>query len=387
MRRKAFILLFMMMTFFPHPASASMKEDVKNGNVLYNKKKFADARKVYQDAVSKNPGSGIASFNLGDSLYREGNYSSAVTNFNNAIATGKDKFVQASDYNIGNVYYRMAGSLQVGEVAKAKEKLETSVKFYKRAIDLDPKDKDAKFNYEFVRNRLNQLVENKDQKQEQKKQDKQQQDKKQQDKKKENQDKNQDKKEQEKNDSNQDKDNKDQEQNKSQGNTPQGGGGSGESKDKDNKDKEENKNKSQGGQGDEPKKAESGGNESKDQKPSKGKDQEEQKNGKQEEAKQDEEDKRDQQKPQQAGQNKEEQQDAAKEGQKNQPAQEKESAGEKDKGGLESYKSPGSEGEAREMSEQEAKMMLEGYRGEEATGRTVRMRKKTVDLPEPARDW
>ncbi|MCX5686774.1 MAG: hypothetical protein NTW09_04885, partial [Candidatus Omnitrophica bacterium] len=59
---------------------------------------------------------------------------------------------------------------------------------------------------------------------------------------------------------------------------------------------------------------------------------------------------------------------------------------EKSGGGLEGYQSPEPQ-EGREMSEQEAKMMLEGYKGEEATGRAVRMRKRVIDLPEPAKDW
>ena len=39
------------------------------------------------------------------------------------------------------------------------------------------------------------------------------------------------------------------------------------------------------------------------------------------------------------------------------------------------------------MSEQEAKMLLEGYKGEEATGRVIKMRRKPIDMPEPAKDW
>jgi hypothetical protein len=40
-----------------------------------------------------------------------------------------------------------------------------------------------------------------------------------------------------------------------------------------------------------------------------------------------------------------------------------------------------------EMTEQEAKMLLEGYKGEEATGKVIKMRRKSIDMPEPAKDW
>jgi len=39
------------------------------------------------------------------------------------------------------------------------------------------------------------------------------------------------------------------------------------------------------------------------------------------------------------------------------------------------------------MSEEEAKMLLEGYKGEEATGRVIKMRRQHVDMPDPAKDW
>ena len=54
---------------------------------------------------------------------------------------------------------------------------------------------------------------------------------------------------------------------------------------------------------------------------------------------------------------------------------------------MQAYQAPQSEGQGAEMSEQEAKMLLEGYKGEEATGMAVRMRKKKIDLPEPSKDW
>jgi len=61
--------------------------------------------------------------------------------------------------------------------------------------------------------------------------------------------------------------------------------------------------------------------------------------------------------------------------------------GKDEKGGLTAYQAPQSQADQGEMSEQEAKMLLDGYRGEEATGKTIRMRCKPVNEPEPERDW
>jgi hypothetical protein len=39
------------------------------------------------------------------------------------------------------------------------------------------------------------------------------------------------------------------------------------------------------------------------------------------------------------------------------------------------------------MTEEEAKMLLEGYKGEEATGQSIKMRRKQVSMPDPDKDW
>ena len=39
------------------------------------------------------------------------------------------------------------------------------------------------------------------------------------------------------------------------------------------------------------------------------------------------------------------------------------------------------------MTKEEAAMLLEGYKGEEATGQSIHMRRKQVPLPEPDKNW
>jgi hypothetical protein len=60
---------------------------------------------------------------------------------------------------------------------------------------------------------------------------------------------------------------------------------------------------------------------------------------------------------------------------------------EEEDSGLTAYQSPQQTAEPGQMTEQEAKMLLEGYKGEEATGKTIKMRKKRIDMPEPSKDW
>ena len=128
------IIGLILVSVFSMPAFASVKEDVKKGNLLYNSKKYSDAAKAYQEALSQDPASGIASLNLGAAKYKENGYSAAIERFNNAIASGDIDLIPASDYNIGNAQYRMGAALENSNVKKAGEYYETALKFYKRSI-------------------------------------------------------------------------------------------------------------------------------------------------------------------------------------------------------------------------------------------------------------
>lgn len=362
-------------------APASLKEDVKSGNLLYNNKNYKEAEKKYEEALSGKPGSGIANFNIGAAQYKENSYLKAVGSFNKAVASGDNSLIWAADYNTGNCQYKL-GEQVSSDREKAKEYFETALKFYKRSMELNPDDRDAKFNYEFVDNKLKELSAPPEKKEDEKK--------------------------------NQNKDKKD---DKDKG---QGSGGKGqnekENKDKkkdDQKDKQQqqqqqNQNQQQQQQQKEKQDAGSGGQGPKEKQKDEGQEKEDQGAGGQEQDKenqkeeekqkgqeaggQGQQEKKDEQKKQQ-GQEGEEQEEKQneKEGQGQaggQAEQEKEKpeAG-KDSKGLEFYQAPQGEGEEREMTKEEAAMLLEGYKGEEATGRQIRMRREAIRVSDPDKDW
>ena len=113
----------------------SASYDVRKGNLLYNDKRYADAAKKYEEALSQDPSAGIASLNLGVVKYRENGYGAAIEKFNNAIASGSPVLIPLSDYNIGNAQYRMGAPFEDKDWKKAKDFYETALKFYKRSID------------------------------------------------------------------------------------------------------------------------------------------------------------------------------------------------------------------------------------------------------------
>lgn len=354
---KHIVILSICVMLFCSRAIASVEDDVKKANGLYNDKKYREAAALYGEALKKMPSYALANFNNGAALYKSSSYSQSVDAFNKAITSGRDKIIQASDYNIGNAYYRIGGQkAKAQDTESAKRMYENALKYYKRAITLDAKDRDAKYNYEFVSNKLKELKDNRENKQEEK----------QRDQKKKDEDKNREK------------------------NKPDEKQGAGQKKDKQEdaglsgqgrSEKNDKKDSGQGSEGDNSQKQGASGEE----KETEGGSAQDQTTDEKSEGSE---------KVESGRENKEREGEAQEEsGSREETAMTGAESGtgrtEKARAeggdGLQFYQPPQKEGE--EMSKQQAKMLLEGYKGEEATGRAIRMMRQPVDLAEPEKDW
>ncbi len=116
-------------------------KQVKEGNELYAQGKYDEANNKYRDALIDNPESPIVHFNLGDVLYKKKNYEEAVKSFDKTTSSEDILQQSKSYYNLGNTLYRMG-------------KLPESIQMYKKALELNPEDEDAKYNIEFVRTKI-----------------------------------------------------------------------------------------------------------------------------------------------------------------------------------------------------------------------------------------
>lgn len=184
--KTVYVLLLMLMTvFFCCPkARADAAKLTKQANRLYKEEKYAEALEKYKEAGNLKPDSDIIHFDAGAAFYKTGDYKNAVGSLTKALSTEGEDLEAKATYNIGNSKYRLG-------------LLEESLDYYKRAIELDALDEDAKFNYEFVKKKLEEKQDQEKQKeQEQKKPQSQKEEKKEEEKEKEK--KEQDQKEQEK---------------------------------------------------------------------------------------------------------------------------------------------------------------------------------------------
>jgi Ca-activated chloride channel family protein len=159
------IILFLL-TLSGSSLALAQKEapDIYKGNEFYRKQQFDKAAEAYQQALKKNPRSGIANFNAGNATFRQNKFDEALNSFDNTISNAADKDLQQQAfYNKG--------------VAFSKEqRLEESIEAWKKALQMNPADKDTRENLEKALRAL------KKKKEEEKKQKDKQQQKKQQEK-------------------------------------------------------------------------------------------------------------------------------------------------------------------------------------------------------------
>ena len=112
------------------------------GIELYQKKEFNKASQKFSDALNDKPTDSTLTYNLGNSLYKEGQFEKALQNYSKLVEKETNNLIkQKSTYNMGNTLYRM-------------NKLDESVLAYKKALELDSTDMNAKYNLEFVREQI-----------------------------------------------------------------------------------------------------------------------------------------------------------------------------------------------------------------------------------------
>lgn len=176
-------------------ATFAQQNRVREGNKLYEEKKYKEAASVYQNALKKNPNYLPGIFNLGNALYQEKNYDASRKTFDAVAKKTNDlRIKSSSDYNVGNTYM-------------SEQKWQEAVDAYKHALRKNPLDEDAKYNLSYALTKMKQNQggggknndKNKDQNKDQQNKNKDQQNKDQQDQNKDqqqNQDNKQDQKDQ-----------------------------------------------------------------------------------------------------------------------------------------------------------------------------------------------
>lgn len=140
----------------------SLRSQVVEGNRLFSEGNFGDAIEAYGQALVDHPDSPLLNFNMGTAHYKAGKYTQALSSFSRVQANPEDSAQDAgriarTAYNTGNTQYQMGAQTEEQNPQAALTAYTNALASYRRALGADPTDQDAKFNYEFVAERIEEL--------------------------------------------------------------------------------------------------------------------------------------------------------------------------------------------------------------------------------------
>jgi tetratricopeptide (TPR) repeat protein len=133
------------------------------GLKAYQQQKYDDALKQFETELAQHPdhrASDKLQFDTGAAAYKLGDYNKALQSFSQALLSPDLSIQSKGHYNLGNTLY------QRGEGEKTDENKLTNwtdaLKHYEETLKLEPENREAKENYEFVKNKIEELKKKKE---------------------------------------------------------------------------------------------------------------------------------------------------------------------------------------------------------------------------------
>ena len=109
----------------------------------YNNNEFEKARQYYESILIDRNDDPAANFGLGATAFQQLDYAAAMKGFETALGTDNDKLKSSAYYNMGNILAQ-------------NQRLEESLAFFRKSLELNPSDLDSKINYELIKFQLQQ---------------------------------------------------------------------------------------------------------------------------------------------------------------------------------------------------------------------------------------
>ncbi|MFN3306014.1 MAG: tetratricopeptide repeat protein, partial [Candidatus Kapaibacteriota bacterium] len=139
---KVKILILLLLIYANSLWSQTSTDLLRKGNSKYKESRYEEAELNYRKALEQNPNERRAVYNLGNSLFKQGKYNESQQKYLEIINSAKEKDEKAiAHYNLGNSYLK-------------EKKYKESIEQYKKALKLNPKDFDSKYNLEYARRML-----------------------------------------------------------------------------------------------------------------------------------------------------------------------------------------------------------------------------------------
>ena len=172
---KSLLTLLLLLAVSFTVSAQKERQLVRDGNKLYNEKKFSDAEVKYKKSLEVNKSSVPANYNLGNAFYQQGKFDEATKQYE-TVSSNKD----LNNDQKAKAFHNLGNSML--EAKKYPESIEA----YKNSLKINPKDNDTRYNLAYAQSMLQQQQQqqqqnkdNKDQKKDQKNQKKDQKEQKQ----------------------------------------------------------------------------------------------------------------------------------------------------------------------------------------------------------------
>ena len=107
----------------------------------YNNNEFEKARQYYESVIMDRNDDPAANFGLGSTAFQQQDYAAAMKGFETALGTDNNELKSSAYYNMANILAQ-------------NQRLEESLAFFRKSLELDPSDLDAKINYELIKFQL-----------------------------------------------------------------------------------------------------------------------------------------------------------------------------------------------------------------------------------------
>ena len=105
---------------------------------FYNNQEFEAAKTYYESILQKSSSNSKAHLGRGSSSFQLGDFTPAKDAFEESLESGDNSIKSKALYNLGNIFYKNENS-------------EDAIAFYRKALELNPDDKEAKYNYELLK--------------------------------------------------------------------------------------------------------------------------------------------------------------------------------------------------------------------------------------------
>ena len=147
MRKSLTLILLLLVSVL---ASAQVdKKDVRRGNRQFAKAKYGDADISYRKGLNADSTSVASAYNLGNNLYRQGNYAEAGKFYQQAMRhIPETRSVKKRNAEGFDTYFN------IGDAALQQKQYRAAMEAFAQALVINPDDMEAKENYVYARKML-----------------------------------------------------------------------------------------------------------------------------------------------------------------------------------------------------------------------------------------